>query len=375
MIRKADVAVVGGGIVGMAHAWQAATRGLSVVLIERDTTARGASVRNFGMILPLGASPGKTHELALRSLALWRQLAAAADLWYSELGALMAAYQQDEVAAMNELAASETGRDYSCTWLTKKDAAAKCPALNTEGLLGGLWTRAVMLVDPREVMVRLPIWLAEKFGVHLRFETPVRSISAPFVETEAETWQADRIIVCPGADLDTLFPDVLSDCALTYCKLQMMRTVAQPHNWRLGPIVLGGLSLRHYPVFKECSATASVARRIANHNPELDRWGIHVMVAQNGRNELVIGDSHEYSPKPAWRDQRAIDALLLQQLNGMLNLPSLTIDHRWHGIYVKHPSRDAVVVSPEPGVRVVTGLGGLGMTISFALANDLLTSW
>ena len=375
MIRKADVAVIGAGIVGIAHAWQAARRGRSVVLFERNPTAQGASVRNFGMILPLGAAPGKAHERAMRGLNLWRQLAAATGVWHSDSGALMVAHHEDEMSAMRELANSETGRDYDCTWLGRDAAIDKCCVVNVDGLLGGLWTSSAMLVDPREVMARFPAWLKEQFGVILRFGVPVKSVSAPIIETAAERWHAERVIVCSGADLGTLFPQVLTECSLVYCKLQMMRTIAQPKAWRLAPALLGGLSLRHYSVFAGLIGTKAVARRIAEVNPELDRWGIHVLAAQNGLGELVIGDSHEYSSVPKWRDHRIIDRLLMQQLHGMLCPPSLDIDHRWHGVYVKHPSKDAIVLSPESGVKIVTGLGGLGMTISFALADDVLDSW
>ena len=375
MIGKADVAVVGGGIVGLAHAWQAAVRGCSVVLFERDAIAQGASARNFGMILPLGAAPGSTHEQALRSLSLWRQLVLDAGLWYRESGALMLAYHQDEVDAMCELADSDVGHEYRCTWMAGRTIGAKYSTVNTIGLLGGLWCRDVLLVDPREVVARVPAWLSEKHGVILRYGTEVQSVSSQNIATPHETWAVERTIVCPGADLDTLFADALSEASLTYCRLQMLRTIAQPTDWQLEPAILGGLSMRHYPVFKSCKATRTVARRVAKDSPELDRWGIHIMAVQNGRNEVVIGDSHEYNSAPKWQQRPEIVALLLRQLAGLTSPPSLMLDRKWTGVYVKHASRAAVVLRPKPTVRVITGLGGLGMTLSLALAGDVLTAW
>src|SRR5262249_62310875 len=67
----AEVAVVGGGILGLAHAYMAAKHGRSVVVFERGMRAQGASVRNFGMIWPIGQPPGPMHDIALRSRSLW----------------------------------------------------------------------------------------------------------------------------------------------------------------------------------------------------------------------------------------------------------------------------------------------------------------
>src|SRR5690606_12854799 len=65
--QRADIAVVGGGIVGLAVALATARQGRQVVLFERSDPAVGASVRNFGLVWPIGQPTGPTHDLALRS--------------------------------------------------------------------------------------------------------------------------------------------------------------------------------------------------------------------------------------------------------------------------------------------------------------------
>ncbi|MGD0119155.1 MAG: FAD-dependent oxidoreductase, partial [Candidatus Binatus sp.] len=96
--RKADVAIVGAGIVGLAHAYFAAKRGRSVVVFERTPRAQGASVRNFGMIWPIGQKAGVVHQTATRSRQIWNEILDAAALPYRPTGSLHVVYHHDEAS-------------------------------------------------------------------------------------------------------------------------------------------------------------------------------------------------------------------------------------------------------------------------------------
>ena len=372
MIASCDAAVVGAGVLGLAHAYHLARRGLRVVVFEKNTKAQGASVRNFGMLWPIGQTPGTMHELALRSRALWLELLADSGLWHARTGSLHLAYRDDEFAVLQEFAREAPHAGFDCALWGAEQVVSRAPAVNPDGLLGALWSPTETCVDPREVIAGLPDYLAGHFGVEFVFGTTVTDWNAPTLLAGGREWQAERLFICPGDDLQTLFPSALPLAEITRCKLQMLRSEPMPADWKLGPMLAGGLTLRHYKSFYQCPSLPALKRRVAAEMPEFDRYGIHVMASQNGKNELILGDSHEYDAAIEPFDRSEIDTLILDYLRTFLRVPDLRIAARWHGIYAKHLSEPYVVAQPEPNVTIVTGVGGAGMTLSLGLAEQVV---
>ncbi len=370
------VAIIGAGIVGLAHAWAAARRGWRVLLFERHGQAEGASIRNFGMVWPIGQPNGPLHRTALASRRLWTELVDAAGLWSSPCGSLHVAYREDEWAVLTEFARLAPTLGFECELLTPAAVAARSPAALRDGLLGGLLSRTEMCVDPREIIRRAPHWLRDVYGVELHFGVHVDRVSQQQVTTaHGDLWEVDRVVIAAGADVRLLYPDFYKHAGFRRCKLQMMRTAPQPGGWTLGPMLAGGLTLRHYEAFGICKTLAALKQRVAAETPELDRFGIHVMASQNGLGEVILGDSHEYDGEISPFDKAEIDDLMLRELRRMIDLPDWTIRERWHGIYVKAPNTIEVVAEPEPNVHIMIASGGCGMTMSFGLAEEKWTAW
>jgi len=368
--QTADVAVVGAGILGLAHAYSLARRGRSVVVFERAPRACGASVRNFGMIWPVGQPPGRMHQLALRSRQLWQEVLDASGIPYLPTGSLHLVYRDDEAVVAREFCEVGPAAGYHCRWLDADGVRARTSAVRAEGLQGAIWSPTEATVDPRAALASLPFYLSEELGVEFRMETAVRAIDLPVVEAGADRWHAEAAIVCTGQDFETLYPEVFRNSGVTRCKLQMMRTPPQPEGWHLGPSLAAGLTLRFYESFRICSTLAALRRRIAGETPEYDRWGFHVLVSETGCRELTIGDSHEYGTAVDPFDRAEVDELILRYSREFLQAPELTIAQHWHGVYARHPDLPYVSISPAPNVRVVTAPGGSGMTLSFGLAEE-----
>ena len=259
---RADVAIVGAGILGLAHAYAAARRGRSVVVFERSMRASGASVRNFGLIWPIGQPHGTMHQMALGSREHWLEILEDARLPYWPDGSLHAVYREDEAAVAREFAEVGPGLGYECAWLNPAQVQARSPAVKPEGLIGALWSPTEITVDPRVTLAALPSYLQERFGVTLRFGHAVHSVDLPLIEAGGERWMADSVIICSGDDFETLYPQVYAPAGLTRVKLQMLRTDPQPDGWRMGPALAAGLTLRFYPSFRVCHTLPALERRI-----------------------------------------------------------------------------------------------------------------
>ncbi len=140
-------------------------------------------------------------------------------------------------------------------------------------------------------------------------------------------------------------------------------------------MLAAGLTLRHYRAFADCPTLPALGRRLDSELPDQGRFGIHVLAAQNGQGEIVIGDSHEYGDSIEPFDNPRIDELILAYLRTFVVIPDLAIAARWHGVYVKHPTDPYTIARPAPATLAVTGVGGAGMTLSFGLAEQVVTDW
>src|SRR6478752_760679 len=102
-----DLIVVGAGIVGLAHAYTAARRGLKVCVVERDAACVGASIRNFGFITVTGQGAGDTWRRARRSREVWGEVAPAAGIAVLHRGLWLSAIRPRALTVLQEFMGTE----------------------------------------------------------------------------------------------------------------------------------------------------------------------------------------------------------------------------------------------------------------------------
>ena len=182
--RSYDVAVVGGGIVGLAVAWRAQQRGLRTVVLERDALAGSATRVAAGMLAPISeARVGERGLLALSRASLDRYPAFVAELaevsgrdpGYRADGTLLVARDRDEAEALERELAEREAMGLPVERLLPSEARRREPAL-APTLRLALDIPGDHAIDPRALSAALAV-AVERAGGELRERAEVARIA------------------------------------------------------------------------------------------------------------------------------------------------------------------------------------------------------
>lgn len=357
-----DLLVVGHGIVGLAHALAAARAGHRVAVIDRDAQPNGASIRNFGFVTVTGQGAPHTWRRARRARDVWAGVCEEAHIPVLQRGLLMAARRPEALAVIEEFAVGPMGE--GCRILRPGDI----PAPLSRDLLGALHSPHELRVESREAVPRLRHFLTERYGVTLLPRVAALAVESGRVVTPHATFTAPGIVVCPGTDIVSLFPEHFAARGTTLCKLHMLR-LADP-GWILPAPVMSDLGLHRYRGYHDAPSLPALRERLRNEQPEALENGVHLIVVQGADGSLVVGDSHHYADTPDPFQPEYVDALILDEFARVLGKPPPTVD-RWIGVYPS-AAEDAFFEAPLDGVRLVSVTSGTGASTAFGLAEEVL---
>lgn len=365
-----DLAVVGAGIVGLAHALAAARKGLKVVVIDRDAQANGASVRNFGFVTVTGQERGDCWRRAMRSRDVWAEIAPAAGIRVEHRGLLVAARRPEAAAVLEAFLTTEMGT--GCHMLTPAAARAVVPGLRDGAIVGALRSDHEIRVESRDAIPKLARWLEEAHGVRFLRSTLVKAVEPPVIETSAGPLRAEAAVVCPGDDFLGLFPERIAAYGVTKCKLHMMRVAPGRPDFALGAAVMSDLGLVRYLGYAALPEAAALRTRLETEQADALAHGVHLIVVQSADGSLVVGDSHHYGPTPDPFAPEAVDRVILDEFDAVLDLPEARVVERWTGIYASASDRLMFVDKPSDRVRIAMVTSGTGASTAFAIAEETI---
>lgn len=371
--KKYDLAVVGAGIVGLAHAWLAAKSGLSVIVIDRDPRCVGASIRNFGFITVTGQRDGDTWRRAKRSRDLWHEIATQANISICHQGLTLGAQRPEAMAILE--AFNQTSMGEECILLTQDDLARMNPAVRSESCVGGLYSPHELRVESRDAIPQIASWLSSHFNVEFLFNCEVLDCGLPQIETSGGSIRAERIVLCPGTELNGVAKRYLQEYELSLTQLQMLR-VRPSAPLKLSSAVMTDLSFVRYAGYTGLGCHKELLSRLEVEESDSLAAGIHLIVVQSDDGSLVVGDSHHpASPYEPYAIE-AVDRLILKHLEQTLLLTQYEVTHRWTGRYpVGLAEHDALILAPQSDIRVVSVTSGTGASTAFGLAEEVMQSW
>jgi glycine oxidase len=196
-LPHADVAVVGGGVIGLAAAWRARQRGLEVVVLDRGDLGAGASRAAAGMLAPVAEADAQERALLASNLESARRWPAFAqeladvtgiDVGYRSCGTLLLARDRDEAEHVERERALRERMGLRVERLLGSQARRREPAL-APTLRLALALPDDHAVEPARLVAAL-VEACTRAGVHLHPHTEVDDPTA---------LAAERIVLATGA--------------------------------------------------------------------------------------------------------------------------------------------------------------------------------
>ncbi|MBB5867949.1 FAD dependent oxidoreductase TIGR03364 [Allocatelliglobosispora scoriae] len=360
------VIVVGGGILGLMHAHAAIGRGHEVIHLEREAGTRGASVRNFGLVWVSGRTTGPELDLALRARQLWQEIGAVIPrVGFRPNGSLTILGTPTELAVAEEVCARPDAESRGLRLLDPAEARRINPSLGGD-LLAAVHSDRDAAVESRLV----PQAIRDALDATGRYTwLPGREVrelgdGPSIVDHLGDRHDGDLVIQCTGAAHTGLSGRHLSAAPLRRVRLQMMQTA--PFGTPVTTSIADADSMRYYPAWDTPARAA-----LPPQHPVAAEGKMQLLLVQRLDGGLTIGDTHEYAEPFAFDLDERYYEYVREAAERILGRTLPPIVRRWAGVY-SQTTDDAIYhrSQPSPGVIVVTGPGGRGMTLSPAIAEE-----
>ncbi len=368
MAGGADVVVVGGGIVGCAIAYELTTRGASVVLVERDEFAAGASGRNHGLLVaPLDPV---LVPMADATLASYRDFAPSAPLNISldrdPIGYLIVSDDDEERRrAGQEEADAAASCGVTVEQLTAEEVLRLEPSIDPRVVAEGWLLEDVRRVQPSPLTVSLGL-AAAAGGATIHRHLSVRELIVEGdrvrgVSTDEGEFRSEHVVVAAGP---------WSAPLLRSAGLEL--PIMPGRGWLVG-------------LAPEQALFARVLGRAGWHsppNPEglpLPRAGdvmeaapstqVGTFLQPNADGTVVVGGSRQLALTNEPEDPRIPHLLLQGAIRMVPSLAEARVLSAWWGLRPMTPDGRPLVGKLMDGLVVASGHGSLGVTLAGGTAR------
>jgi len=368
MAEPFDVAVVGGGIIGCASAYELARAGARVALIERSELAAGASGRNHGLLVaPLDPALG---PMAAASTSLYEEVVPQAPLPVhldsDPIGFLIVAGSEPE----RDAARTEAEAAASCGVGTARIEARDLPQLEPE--LRSDLAEAWLLhdgrrLDPAALTVALGL-LAQELGARLHRNLTARAViddpggrRVRGVATDAGILEARTVVLAAGPWSAQLLRPHGIHLPVVGARGWLVHVDARPGLVRH----VVGRAGWHAAPGREGLEPARVADLAGG------RIGAFVssLIHPNPDGTLLLGGSRQHAVRNEPEDEEVPREIVRQAMHLFPGLADANVLSAWWGVRPMTPDGRPIVGFVRPGLLVATGHGSQGVILGGGTAR------
>ncbi|WKY48337.1 FAD-binding oxidoreductase [Eubacteriaceae bacterium ES3] len=301
-MNKADVIIIGSGVIGNAAAYHLAKAGKSVIVLEKDDNiGDGGSTRNGGGVRQSGRHPAELPLAMFGVKNLWPNLSEdlGVDVEYYQEGNLRLGKTDKHLDILNGLTDRAKTLGLEVEMIDGEQARDINPYLSDE-VIGASWCPTDGHANP--LLVTMAYYKkARELGAQFVTGEEVLEIrkvrgSARKVVTQTNTYEADKIILAAGLGSRKIANTIGLDVPMNPVLLEVLVTEAQPemfyqmlgtaeadfygHQSTHGSFVFGGTSgLDAYQEYDPEQATQSatapcICRGILKYFPEMKEFKI-----------------------------------------------------------------------------------------------------
>ncbi len=387
---RADVVVIGGGVIGVMTAWFLRQKGLSVVLAEKGRIAGEQSSRNWGWVRQQGRDPGEL-PIMIEALSIWKRLAAELGdgLGFRQTGVVYLAKTQAEIDGFEAWTEHSRAHQLDTRLMTGAETAALLQG-SAAAWKGALITPSDARAEPW-VAVPMLAAAAEDRGVQIRESCAVRALDIAAgrvagVITEAGRVVCDHVVVAAGAwsrlflgrhgvkipqlsvlasvgatgPMPEIFPGAAADDDFAFRRRADGGYTLAPggsdHDFFIGPDAFA--SFRPYlPVLRKDFRATTFHLRAPKGFP--DAWGTPRRWAEDAVSPFE--GQRILNPAPNMKLLGRVQDAFARAFPG-LGRPALTT--AWAGMIDTLPDVVPIVDhAPIPGLTIATGMSGHGFGI------------
>jgi sarcosine oxidase subunit beta len=344
---QASVVIVGGGIMGLALAWNLATRGeKNIVVLERGYLCEGASGRNGGGVRAQWATPTLV-ELAKESIDFMAGFAQALgiNVWLRRGGYLFLAEDEATLRRLEAGAHLHRKLGLATRIIDVGEACGIVPELDPSGFIAASWNAEDGVVFPWPFLWGYADG-ARKLGVRIETFTRVTGLDVSegavrAVQTDRGTVRAERVVLACGA-------------------------------WSPSLATMAGVTLPNVPYRHEIVSSEPLKPFLG---PLVSMLGSGLYFSQSMRGEIVggMGDPEE----PPGLDQTSSLRFLVRYSRALSALVPRTgavkLLRQWAGCYDVTPDHSPIL-GETPGVRgllQMSGFVGHGFMMAPAVARRM----